>query len=951
MNIKRILAISVVIAGAVASGGNWQHEILAAKRWEEKTSGEMTISNDAHESGAVRFDTEIPTGKSPWIYPLFRLKAEESLADAVEIHFEIKVDCPAGVTFSCLQAGGKMLPFPNPDANWKKVKISLKSSNVKDWKNVREFQIGFNPAKPGKSTFWLRNFKIIDQKTADIEKKAIPVFNAVKSPALANVFFYGEEINFNLRKEYQHPCFYLINNAYGKEITSGSWPSNGVGTLTLKTLPCGYYTLMLRSNIPEKNFKEPLSFAVVAQTTPNPESYFCIDTAQSWLCHAYPNTRFPGEKYELTSELCRRAGVGLIRDRFSWFDVEKNPGNFEWGKYKVNADYLKSRGVQICSIVQVSPLWAKSETSTLPKDLLAVYNFAKKAEESFNNQMIAWEYWNEPDGHIPGPVWEFAASTKAASLGFKAANPDLKFLNASFCIYPLRPFVMQAFENGILDYIDAFNYHIYKELTEYPAIVKHLRETLTKYGAADMPIWITENGTKAEGVGTEKSYMPNLFIHSPEQEMLVAEFLPKSQILLQSLGISRDFFFALPAFNESKKDWGLLRRDQTVKPGYVAFANLNHQLSHSKLLGEVYLAKGVRAFLYKQPDNTQTIVLWSESRIDQPKISEQEIAVEIPQATGEYRSSDIFGTEGKIFSQKGKINIKATRYPLYINGLSDIKVDRAIPPPPKVVSRNVVSRNEDKELAIVLRPVLGKGFSAVGATAAEMKEIPGEIKLQVWNLSPNTQSGKLTVTGAKVQGLPQKIKLEPFEKQEFSLKVIPDYPKGTYKCNLNFGGIFSGKKISPLNIPLMQIAEMPSLKLDYRNPKKWNANSSGKMEITYDGKEDAIRFRTKFASAKENWVYPEYLFGAEESLKNAGGVCFEIKAENVKKGFSAVMAVLEDNDHWLPYSPCSEEWETRVIPFEGFDVNLMKKLRIGMNPVDDDFTYLIRNVKIYYDHQ
>ena len=924
---------------------DWKKETSFADRWTKVSAGTMTIASDPEEGGALRFVTEIAPEKPLWTYPLFQLEEGESLEGAVEFRFDIKSKTKGTPFFSCVQIGGKMLSFVIPKGNWETIRIPLANRADIDLKKARQFQIGFNPAKPGESTFWLRNFQAVDQKTIDAEKKAVPIFFAAESKAPSNVFYDSEQVEFKLKDGHRLPCSYRVADAFGREVATGPWPENGYGTLMLKNLPRGYYTLML-DNKKKYAFREPLSFTVVAKTNPNPESYFAIDTAQSWLCHAYPDARFPNEKYERISELCLRAGVGIIRERLSWADTEKIPGQFTWDKYMRNADYLHSRGVTILGLYSDSPEWARMKRWRMPDDLLAVYRYSKRTGKDFDGKMVAWEYWNEPDGHYAGSAWELAAGAKAASLGFWAANPKLLMLTGSFCSYPLRTFVMTALKNDLLDYADIFNYHIYKELSQYPEIVKHLRDTLAKFRRPNMPIWITENGTRAEGLGVAESYRPNLMIHSPRQEMFVAEFLPKGLILLQNLGIARDFFFVLPAFNEGRKDWGLVRRDQTVKPGYTAFANLNHQLSYARLLGEVILKKGVRAFLYEQKNGSQTLVVWSESEIDNADAEEKEIPVEIPQKNGKYTAANNFGTVFDVYSGKGKICLTATRYPLYIKGLHGLKADR------KPLSAGIFERRKDKELAIVLRPILGKEFS-ISVESSEMSSIPGKMTLQVWNLSPENKQGKLTVSGAKAEDLPSQVVLKPFEKKEYELVITPDLPNGAYKGKLEFGGEFSGKPISRMVIPLLQTAWMPSRDLDYRDPAKWKANSPGTMNISYDKSEDAIRFHTVFKQGAALWIYPEYVLAPSDSLKHAAGIRFEIKAEkkDIAHGlaFSTAIVSIDGKDQWLVYPAATDQWETRVVPFDNVNPEQVKNLRIGMNPKCNDFTYYIRNLKIYYD--
>lgn len=103
--------------------------------------------------------------------------------------------------------------------------------------------------------------------------------------------------------------------------------------------------------------------------------------------------------------------------------------------------------------------------------------------------------------------------------------------------------------------------------------------------------------------------------------MLIAEYLPKMMVIMQFLGVSRDFFFVLPPYNESggNKDWGLMRRDFSVKPGYAAFATLVDQLGGAVPEGEVRLGEKLRGFLYRRRDGGKTLVCWSRSELDTEK--------------------------------------------------------------------------------------------------------------------------------------------------------------------------------------------------------------------------------------------------------------------------------------------------------------------------------------------
>ena len=106
--------------------------------------------------------------------------------------------------------------------------------------------------------------------------------------------------------------------------------------------------------------------------------------------------------------------------------------------------------------------------------------------------------------------------------------------------------------------------------------------------------------------------------HSRVQESILAEFVAKGLLGMRMQGVARDFYFILTCINERNgtKDWGLTRRDGTVKPAYAALATYMRQLGRARLEGEIKSGDGIRTYLFTQPDGAQTILAWAVSSLD-----------------------------------------------------------------------------------------------------------------------------------------------------------------------------------------------------------------------------------------------------------------------------------------------------------------------------------------------
>ncbi len=790
---------------------------------------------------------------------------------------------------------------------------------------------------------------VLSWMAALAEKTQSDASAAIIADAPGAAFLQGEKLAFRLLPD--TTVSWTLRNWQHKTISQGEAKSS----LRLPALPNGYYTLELAG------FTGSRSFAVVpdpADRQINPNQFFAMDSAQSWLARPDKNNpRCPENSFEVVSEVARRAGLSMVRERMHWGEIESQPGEFKWLQYGTNAELLSKRGVKVLGMYHYVPDWAKNEGVKLPFDLIATYRFARKAAETLHGKMTAWEFWNEQDiGFAPEPAWDYAAALKAAGLGFKAADPELPVAIGGYAITPLLPYADVVMQNGAADYFDIFNFHSYRPISDFPEVLKNVKEHMKRHGIESYPIWMTENGSAMEGGGAAESFIPGLKAHSPEQEMMIAEYIPKMMTTMQSLGVTRDFFFVLPPYSEQggSKDWGLMRRDFTVKPGFAAFATLVEQLGDATLEGEVYLGAKLKGYLYRLPDGKKTLIYWSISELDtekpKPNLSnsnlyEQEFSLPLSTIV---HGLDLFGTPFTVEPAR----IPASRYPRFLNNVS-LKADLPFQPPE--LAPRAEKKNFDK--TIIFRTELSPDFQLFyEKDCTDIKRDNARFKLQIWNLSDQEKTGSVAISGGTVGGLPETIQLPPFGKKELELTFTPMLDR-EFKGELRADGVFEGNQVSPLVIPLQSLdamslsgrkQEMPQM-LD---PANWKKNSAGEMEIVYDENDQAITFTTDFPPGANRWSYPEYTLQLpQESLKGALGVELEVKVSNA----SAVMQMLlmavpqTGKDVYLKAAPPRETFETRFIAFPpSLAPSQIIRLRLGVNALQDNITVSIRNIRVFY---
>lgn len=918
--------------------------------WRKNSSGTLTVTR-AEEEKALRFDVEFKAGTDFWAYPEVKLP-EGIPADIRFLSFEIRIDQrqpEAGYKCALVMFGKGGSAQWQPAPRWQRVVIDLDKSNIKR-AEADVLRIGANPKSPN-MTFFLRNVMFLREAPATTGALTAKL---VEAEAPAALFLDGEKPRFTVRQPIPGLRYELLDR---HNRTVGSGPVPGDGRLTVDALPRGYYRMTLQA--PDRLFQGERSFAVVpdpATRRKNPDSPYAMDAALNVIgtVGSYPGGREKGVRFFV--ELARLAGVEFARERIHQNGSETAPGVYDWKRFDLAPAAFSEAGIGLTATWHATAPWALgSKDGTLPRDLATAYSFGKKLAETFRGKVGVWEFWNEPelDGFCKEGAWEFAAMSKAAWLGFKAGDPDIPVANGSFC-QPAdgNAFAKAALRNDLAGYFDLFNYHIYGPLNTYSEQIADWRKLLGEYGLADMPIWITENGTNAEGVAAEPAESGENRAHSPAQEMVWAEFVPKGQLLLQSLGVNRNFTFVLPPMNEreGQKEWGLLRRDYSAKPAFVSFATLTDRLSAARYLGQPDTEEGIRAFLFRQPDGSHTLAFWSESELDVGgnALSGKEYRRDfsIPAQTAG-TLTDVFGAPSGLAPENGRIRLTATRYPAYFTG--DFTLPVKVPP----VGAAARSGLNGLDKSIVLRAVPSADFALnqqrnlllLSSDAKERK-----LKLQIANFSNETKRGKLTVEG-EIAGLPGELELKPFEIREIELE-FPAWRESRL-FPYRFGGIFNNRSISRLELPVLYCAADSGKPLaGTEDTAKWRKNSSGELTVSRDETERAIRFDVKFAPGVDRWVYPEFL--PECSLDGLVGLSFEIKTlPQADRALHLVMLV-EGNEtetgkrYNIPYRISPGEWRENFLWLSIDSPEKIRQLRIGMNPRTDQTTFWVRNIRVHF---
>lgn len=760
------------------------------------------------------------------------------------------------------------------------------------------------------------------------------------------------------------PIYWTVENWKGKPFKAGTWPDDG--TLTLPVLPAGFYRVKCSNATGDA--PETFDFCVTAaDQCRNPESYFAADSGFSGCSRrgTYDCPWYDGDTWHVTAELLGKCGLVHTRERLEWGPfIEPKRGQRDFSRYLHSARFLKENGVVTTGLFHDCPAWLRNpRTDTLPSDLMVLYGFMKEAAQVFDDYYDAWEFWNEEElGSSGAPVWEYVAALKAFALGTRAGSAKTVVLPGSLSGIVHDGYGQAMFDSDIAKYVQAFNLHTYVPVCGYDGWHKDVRKFLEEAGVPDWQVWLTESSTALDGNGEADCYRKGLKRHSPAQEMLMAEFYPKSNILHQFGGIFRNWYFLFGCYNEQggKRDWGSMRRNGTVKPIHAAMSALTHALGDATLLGEMKMPSGLRAFLYRLPDGSQTIAFWSVSNLETnpgPTVridTDRAHPVSFATGCGEFLLTDVMGTPKAVRAETDRLDLTATRFPQYLSGLKGFKADVA---PMKSGRLGSYTPRADEDLTVVLRPLIVREDFGItgGKCVAELCKEKGAFDLEIWNFSDREKRGRVAVSNGTLEGVPDEIVLPPWGKADVRVTYVP--PEGdALNFRFDFTGTFDGKSISKVRIPVFhrwrffracEVVPMPQLE----RPEAWTRNDSGnKYEAVFDEKEKTVRFDVEWDGSRGAWFFPVHTFADGESFEGAKYVEFEVKSwqDKVENDMilTTVMCLYPDGKvKESPYDRPGFEWERRRVKLPD-DADKAVAFRVGGLPQGHQLKYWIRNFRI-----
>lgn len=670
-----------------------------------------------------------------------------------------------------------------------------------------------------------------------------------------------------------------------------------------------------------------------------PDRFFGIESLLRWQ---------KIEWIRISLDFLKRNGIISLREHHGWPQEEPEKGIWRPDRCEAIYEEASRRNISGVFFFDRTPQWARP-VDRYPTDLIGTGDSIMAMVKRRLAGLNAFQIWNEPDlKQLPAD--QYLSLQAVASYVLRTGGSELPLIGAGFSSWQTGKETLQQYFDGKMPaFIDIFAFHSYHEPEEMLRLITTYRAYLKKAGKGGIPIWITESG-KPWKRGIEKppqnSGSPHEKLRADvDEDRISARWITLKAVEAKAGGVAGYFPFTLRSFRESVHNFGMMDCQWTPHRSLAAYFFCAQILANCGYIGDLNrLPRGIRsARTFAGADGQAVAVLDAGGKsID---ISSREL----PKGT-------MFAADGTELrpNSTGKYNVVDfcyLRFPLRV-AAGRLRKDT-----PHMALWKLAADYQatPRNASPIVYQFAHKAIRNKGATGYLAN--PTKLKVTAFNLSEKAQeiSPKLKLpAGVRLLKAPENRTLSPRSSAVLEWEVDAS---GNLDFPLTLLLTDSKNQSAPLPLVFLRFDRTRTAEFDFPNPKRWKANSSGAMKITVDPETETLHFHCDFSKTRGDfWTYPEYIFNPDESRRNLIGVSFEMKAVQTPAAahFQAakVMAVFNMGNQYKSISieePASGKWEKREILFSAeWDLNAMKKFRIGMNPVSPQLDFWIRNLKFHY---
>lgn len=827
--------------------------------------------------------------------------------------------------------------------------FDLGSVSLKEGRNIVQYVINTSDVNSSNQTiFFLDCFRL---------EEAVFSLNSIEPTEACGIFQKSRDVQFRFNFGAASPADvkydFKVTDFWGADVAKGTLEcAENVmeSVLNLGKFETGWYIFEAYYAGTDQTIKR-MYFSVVPDLSERTltDTPFATDFANELVRS--------NKRISQLADAVKLAGITWVRARYSWAEIERAKGSYNFDNPDFVFNTFADRGINILAMTHSLPEW------TSEKDLDSLYKIQKTMASRYAGKVQTWELLNEYDGnfgYIPGDM--FSAYQKTAAIAIKDSKSNAQTTFGGHCIDPNELlFTELTMKNKIMDYSDIYNIHCHidgKNLRyqQYRSkFEKNHRELKLRESEEAKPLWVTEAGMSLQRASNG---VPTLdWLRSQ------ARYNVTSTIESLAAGTDKHFWFVWPAYVENGREWGVFTENYDPNPVYASQSIMTYALGEAKVKGKLD-REDINGWLFDSGKN-DVLAVWTTFPRAITLKSENPVKV-----------MDIMGRSKTVMPVDGSIKVEVSYYPEYIIFDEPLSQEEYYPLHYEI-DDGVRCEYTDAQRVVLSQEYEGEDLKV--AKGGGYPITPGEdreLTLKLTNFNNREMSGK--ISGA-LDGFDVVIDNPDVTIPAMSQVSVPVRLKQVNQsiCGtvyLRLSATFEGQETSPsvaaLNIPDNRPVDVKGM-FDWNNASNWSlTNVMAGVKPSMSTENGEAQFTYIHNRPSEVWVYPHMGVQDASVLKDTDGIVFWVKYDekNTSKGNNNVFLYLKDGrEYYLGAYPninISNEWTCvkrywkdfvldktplGAADIRDFDQTLIQDISIGGNYVGTSTTYSIKDFGYFVD--
>ena len=112
--------------------------------------------------------------------------------------------------------------------------------------------------------------------------------------------------------------------------------------------------------------------------------------------------RVPAQRRDALLTSLQESGIGWVRQRFPWNEIEPQPGELDWTRWDAIVASCTAHDLRLIAVLDGTPAWARPDAGdgtalAPPREAADWGDWSARLAQRYRGQIAAYQIWDEPN--------------------------------------------------------------------------------------------------------------------------------------------------------------------------------------------------------------------------------------------------------------------------------------------------------------------------------------------------------------------------------------------------------------------------------------------------------------------------------------------------------------------------------------------------------------------------